>query len=141
MLFYNGFAYFNGLDYVCDIKRRDFYLILKISLIPFIGLLYDIHLIRYFLFFQLGVTNVNRDYNVNGIYESNNYATYLRTYYSYRLIIAIFFLNSLLLSICYFLCDFYFKIILLIISLFSKFYPYKYYLGIILYGIRDTNNF
>ena len=45
--------------------------------------------------------------------------------------------HGFMLSICYFFYDIYFKLIALIISLFTKFYPYKYIFGILMGIFED----
>ena len=61
----------------------------------------------------------------------SNYAEYFNKSNNGLFFGIIIFGYSFALSICYTIINIYLKIILLIISLFTKFYPYKYYVGII----------
>ena len=58
----------------------------------------------------------------------------------FRISILINGLMAIILSITYIIYSFYFKIFLLVISIFTKFYPIKYYLGILKGGLDHFNS-
>ncbi len=126
LFLYNGFSFFKGLDTVNELKKYDFYMVLILSLIPIFELFLSIFAISGFLCLILQLKN-----------DSKNYGERFKENCCYNLIIIILLIISIFLSIIYFIYGIYFKIILLISSLFFKFYPYKYYLGILINGITE----
>ena len=126
LFLYNGFSFFKGLDAVDELKKYDFYMLFILSLIPIFELFLSIFAISGFLCLVLQLKN-----------DSKNYGERFKENFCYNLIIIILLIISIFLSIIYFIYGIYFKIILLISSLFFKFYPYKYYLGILINGITE----
>ena len=131
-----GFKYFKELKELNKIEKEDFFVILKISLIPLIGIGFFIGITFIGLFYYMKL----KDKELKKIIYSNRrhyyYYEYFEEYYSYKFLVVITVLIGFMLSVCYTIYDIYFKIILVFISLFSKFYPLKYYLGILSDGVK-----
>ena len=124
IFFYDGFQYLNK-----DFKEVCFIEIFGIHncfiLLPFLNFFYLVFNITCSLYFLLRMKDKNLQNNYYGLY----YKHYSDN--NYKKIILIFVLTYLLFSICFFLLYSTFIIILLIISLFTKLYPLKYFFGII----------
>ena len=120
IFFYDGFQYLNK-----DVKEVFFGEMFGIPncfiLLPFLNFFYLFVHITCSLYFRLEMNNKN--------FQNNYYKYY--SYDNYKKIILIFILTYLLFAICFFWLYSTFIIILLIISLFTKFYPLKYFFGII----------
>ena len=121
--FYNGFKYFK---YIIDRDKPTFYRVLIIELIPVFGLMANIISINLLLFSELLLNAQKKNVEIITDYEN-----FLK---NFDYLIFIFLLYSLVTAICYAICDIYFKAILLIISLFTKFYPLKYFIGFLIQG-------
>ena len=135
LFFHYGFSYFNGIDAVDEDSQKDFYFVLILSLIPLLGLFIFLALFGGFFYFGLGLGDKKRRDDFNNMADKKTYGDYLSRFYSQNLIITIYVATYIFLTICYYIYDFYFKMLLLIVSIFFKFYPYKYYIGIIVFGI------
>ena len=124
--FYDGFKYFKGID---DIDRKQtFYRVLIVELIPAFGLMANIISIYFLLFSQLLLNAQKRNVKIIMSYEH-----FLKNSDN---LFFVFFLYSIVMTICYAMYDIYFKAILLIISLFTKFYPLKYFIGFLTQGLN-----
>ena len=121
--FYNGFQYFKGID-----NKQTFYRVLIVELIPAFGLMVNITTIYFLLFSQLLLNAQKRNVKIIMSYEH-----FLKNSDN---LFFIFFLYSIVMTICYAIYDIYFKAILLIISLFTKFYPLKYFIGFLTQGLN-----
>jgi hypothetical protein len=119
--FYDGFKYFKGID-----RKQTFYRTLIVELIPAFGLMANIISIYFLLFSQLLLNAQKRNVKIIMSYEN-----FLKNFDN---LFFIFFLYSIVMTICYAIYDIYFKAILLIISLFTKFYPLKYFIGFLIQG-------
>ena len=135
LFFHNGFAYFN-LDNVAEINREDYKIFFILSLIPLLGTFFLIIFTSGYFFFVLEIKDIKRKNDVNVLQNYRTYADYLNQYYSSCLIITIYVFTYIILTVCFALYDIYFKIILVFISLFSKFYPFKYLIGIMIFGLN-----
>ena len=111
------YFYFFGFANIDKSFNCKFYNILY--LLPFSGFTFPYFLI---VNFAMNVSSPN-------LFNPGNY------YSGINIIMSIF--QGFMLSISYFFYDIYFKLIALIISLFTKFYPYKYIFGILL-GIFEN---
>ena len=129
LLLVKGFILLKGLDQLNEEQRNQFRASLIMASIPFFGFIKTYVLIFDSLFFGLLLKDKkyknNFDENAGIAYEE-----YLCDNYHESIIVLIIIATGVLLSICFILYDFYFKLVLLIISLFSKFYPFKYIMGI-----------
>ena len=126
-----GFIYFKGLDAVNEFDRNNFYFALKLIFIPFIGIGFFIGIMDVGFFYKMKLKDKKWRFKLSPV---RYYYIYLENNYSYKLIIIISILIGFMNSVCYFLYDIYFKLLLVFISLFSNFYPLKYYIGILVYG-------
>ena len=117
-LFYDGFLFING-------ESNEFQCFFYLFLIPLCTHFLFIHLIYIDFFYDLKKSNP-KDYN----------KYYFKEKKIFRISIMINKLMAIILTVTYIIYSFYFKIILLFISLFTKFYPIKYYLGIIKKGLK-----
>ena len=114
ILFHDGFIYINSeID-------KDFYFVFKRFLFPIYTFFYFIGIISKNLYHTLKRTKSDYLYNY---YFKDDDASWAKVFLNG--------LIALVLSFIFILHDIYFKIFLLFISLFFKFYPIKFYLGII----------
>ena len=134
LFFHNGFAYINN-DNLAEINKEDFKYFLILSSIPLIGGFLVIVSFSTFFFFFLELKDIKRKNDVNALQYGRTYSEYINQYYSHCIILTLYITSFILLSICFFVYDIYFKILLLFISLFSKFYPLKYFIGLIVFGL------
>ena len=125
LLFVKGFILLKGLDRLNEEQRAQFNDSLKMASIPFLGFMKAYMLTFDSLFFSLLLKDEN-----TGI----TYVQYIFQNYNELIIIIIIIATGVFLSICFTFYDFYFKLILLIISLFFKFYPFKYIMSIYTFG-------
>ena len=104
-----------------------FYDVLKYFIIPLVSAIYFIGLVSACFFYKLYLANKESN---NG-YISNYEGRLKKNILIFKLVIAINVAFAIMLSIPLFLYDIYFKIFLILISLFSKNYPMKYYFGML----------
>ena len=100
---------------------------------------YFIPLFSFFLFYFISVNLLFFRLILKETKSSNDklYYSYLNNHHGF-LIRVIFLLIGFLLTICYTIFDIYFKIIILIISIFTQLYPLKYYIGFMIYGLDSS---
>ena len=140
LLFYSGKQYLKGKDF--DWIDRPFRNITILSILPLTGFIaYSIVFFNVLLFELIIKRNPkeNKLHGENELYlfhDKKIYTDYYFFTFSYpNLFTSLIYLSGLSFSICYTIYDIYFKILLLIISLFTKFYPFKYFIGVITNGI------
>ena len=108
-------------------KYDDFYEIFKFFIIPLFSAFFFIGLVSACFFYKLKLAN---DKSNNGYLL--NYEDHLENnMFIFKVVVAINVAFAIMLSIPLFLLDIYFKIFLIIISIFSKNYPMKYYFGML----------
>ena len=125
LFFYNGFYFFNENVENLD---EDYNEASKCIFIPIFGLMFFIYCMGIILFYDMILYTTER-YVENSLMT---YYEYLKKYYSYNLISFIHFGCGFCAIICYSIVDINFKIILFLFSLFTKFYPLKYFMGMLL---------
>lgn len=140
LFFHNGFQFFRGLEHIKSNQRDNFIFGSIVSFIPLLSFIALNNSIYFELFRYLLLKDKEWFFDINSL-ERKNYDCYLNRSFYFRkkkyclninnIIDAIIIANSILFSISYTIYDFYLKLCLIIISLFSKFYPWKYYIGII----------
>ena len=131
IFFINGFIFCKDYSQFDDYLKGNFTFYLIFDLIPLTKcFLYSISSIP-FLFFGLLLKEkkwkkqIDNDMSY-GDYICRDEENGIQTFF-----IIIFILNGLVLTICFTIIAFYFNILILIISLFTKFYPLKYSVGIL----------
>ena len=94
-----------------------------------------------FSFFLLVGSNCSDYFYILRKNKSNdNQDLYYKDEDIFRISILINGLMAIILSISYIIYSFYFKLFLLVISIFTKFYPIKYYLGILKGGLDHLDS-
>ena len=130
LFFLKGFVYLNEFEQLSIAQKNGFYLALKISLIPFLNLLYLFSCVI-LIFFRLLLKDKKWRYDVHP--SHNTYNDYYQLYNSFKIIMILMTSQAILYSICYTIYSLYFNIFIFMISLFFKFYPLKYIIGILVY--------
>ena len=131
IFFINGFKFCKDYSQFDDYLKGNFKFFLILDLIPLTKcFLYSMSPIP-FLFFGLLLKEkkwkkqIDNDMSY-GDYICRGEENGIQTFF-----IIIFTLNGLVLTICFTIIAFYFNILILIISLFTKFYPLKYSVGLL----------
>jgi len=125
LFFQDGYNYLNEDYNAYDVDS--YYYMLKLMLIPFISIIIFIFDNSACLFFKLNYINFESYSEQEQIIQ---YQDHLKEN-NLLIIIIINFAFAALLSIPFFIYSLYFKIFLFIISIFSKWHPMKYYIGLI----------
>ena len=73
-------------------------------------------------------------FDVKGLY-AKDYQTYIEVFYPFQFLRIIVFTTFALYSICYYIYEFYFKILLWVASIIFKFLPMKYYIAVLFHAI------
>ena len=118
--------FFKDAFVIIDNKDHNFYAISKFSMIPLFSVFYFIGMVSACLFYKL---QSNDECNTGYLLT---YEEHLKKNMNiFKVVVEINVLFAIMLSIPLFLYDIYFKILLIIISIFSKNYPMKYYFGML----------
>ena len=134
LFFKLGFEYFNAFDQADQLARDSFCLFLIISNIPLANLFFFSVSALSALYWGLLLKDKKYRFDINGLY-TKDYQTYIEVYYSFQFIRIIVFTSIALYCICYYIYEFYFKILLWVASIIFKFLPMKYYIGVLFHAI------
>ena len=134
-LFYKlGFEYFNGLEHADSLARDSFCLFLIISNIPLVNLFFFSVSALSVLYWGLLLKDKKYRFDVKGLY-AKDYQTYIEVFYPFQFLRITVFTTFALYSICYYIYEFYFKILLWVASIIFKFLPMKYYIAVLFHAI------
>ena len=131
LFFHSGFQFLKHFDQLNEEEKQDFRINLILSYIPFFGFVKSYVLIFDALLFGALLKDKKYKNDLDNLVEKT-YNRYINEYYSEIIIVLIILFTGILLSFCFTIYDIYFKLFIMIISLFSKFIPLRYYLGIMM---------
>ena len=128
-----GFEFLNNLENLEPIKKSDFKIVLLVFFTPFLFLFTLFVEITNILGFGLLLKKQIWNYNIDD--PLTTYSNYYEQNYCFELLMAIVVINSIFYSICFTIYSIYINIFILVVSLFYKFYPLKYCVGVLVNGI------
>jgi len=141
LLFYDAKQYLNGKHF--DMGIKVFRNITILSILPLTGFITYYILFFNILLFELSIKRSPKENKLrrkNELYFMDDNKTYtdyyIYTFNYFNLFSNLIYFSGFALSICYTIYDIYFKILFLIISLLTKFYPFKYFIGVMNEGIK-----
>jgi hypothetical protein len=122
-----GFEYFKEFNTLTEKKKNDFIMITITFFIPIV-ILFLIFILASNVLFH-GLFLKDKKWRNNNNLHGERYYDYFKNY-SFGMMMTLELLQAICYSICYTIYFIYFNVFILIISLFSKFYPLKYIIGI-----------
>ena len=126
-----AFEYINNYENLSPIRKKDFKIVLVVFFIPFLFLLIVFLEVNYLLHFDIVLKNMK----YNKEYALGTYYQYYEKKKPFTILFPLALITSFFYSICYTIYSIYFNILILFISLFTKFYPFKYCIGILVFGV------
>ena len=121
-----------------DMGNEVFRNITILSILPLTGFIAYYILFFNILLFELSIKKSPKVSKLHGNDNKSYTDYYIFTFSHSQFFTILIYLSGLSLSICYTIYDIYFKILLLITSLVARFYPFKYFIGVMNEGIKSV---